>query len=482
MKDILVESRKTLKSTHGLDTTNHVDYKNMLINDEAYEVYKSSLFESITKKADRRVVNEMADSMRESLLESVNNTYQITPYEVLSLPILSVFWPRLIAKELVTVMPIDAPEVIKPFLTPYFVDNANNRVDAPAMNYQSYGPMVKKSDGANFAPGAAVDLMAANGLTPSTTSIERTFTIYKIEDGSANTTDLNIRMDVDGNFSAAVSINGVADFISGHLDYDSGIIQVLSANGVVTKIYYACTFSLEQNVLNKKVKFDIEKKNLRVEDQEISAEWTVQLEQDLKSLWDLDFQSRIVSIIGEQMALDVDNKIITNLFDGINQFAPTSHIDTFDITPPSGYSWGPLYWYRNVLQKLSKLSATVYADTNIGMANVLALNPIDASIFEALGEFNYDGSAGDGGSIGYGVGTLSAKWKVLVSTVIPQGKGILIHKPTDEYKMIYAFAPYRPSVMIPYPLGSTPSLTVLSRNAHLLYRPNGGAILNFIQS
>lgn len=112
-------------------------------------------------------------------------------------------------------------------------------------------------------------------------------------------------------------------------------------------------------------------------------------------------------------------------------------------------------------------------------ANVIACNPLDASIYENLNEFKYNGTSTEDGDLGYESATVAnGKWKILVSPVVPQGKNIVIYKPVEEIRAVYIFAPYVPAVLTPYPLGNVPSLTVLSRYGAQLVRPNGIAILN----
>jgi hypothetical protein len=193
--------------------------------------------------------------------------------------------------------------------------------------------------------------------------------------------------------------------------------------------------------MNTKITPTLDKPRLTIEDQQVSADWTIQLEQDANALYDLDIQSAIIDILGQQMALDTDTLILKDILRVANGL-DASHIDTFSQTPPAGYTLGPVYWYQNILQKLMKLSARVYTDTNIGEANVIAANPMDAAIFESLNKFSFDGKGSDGGAVGYTSGNLAQRWKVFSSPIVPEGKCILMHKPTDFLRVIYVWAPY----------------------------------------
>jgi hypothetical protein len=136
-------------------------------------------------------------------------------------------------------------------------------------------------------------------------------------------------------------------------------------------------------------------------------------------------------------------------------------------------------WLENILPPLNELSAAIYTDTNIAAGNTIACNPLDAAVFESLQEFRYTGKSDENGDLGYESATVAnGKWKILVSSVVPQGKSVVVFKPVEELKAVFIFAPYVPAVLSPYPLGNKPSLTILSRYGTQLVRPQGIAILN----
>ena len=488
-RQILMESRQSMKKIHKLDLTNLTDYKNMLVNDSAFETYKASHMESVAPR-NVEALDKMVDNTRLKLLESINTVSQLSPYETLAMPILFAFYPRLVAKELVTIRNINKPDVLMPFMNYDFVKPDGTVIGrAPYMNNISFGPSVSMLDNKSVSLGQT-DVLADNSLTSDVTSVERTMAFYKVTatiGGTSESVNVAIKPTIDGNFHANVDMPTTGTLVvSGIIDFEHGIVdlsafEVGGAPVTVCKLFYTASFSLEQNVLNARVKPTIEKIRLIVEDQEVSADWTIQLEQDFSALFDVDIQSQIIDILGKQMALDLDNKILGHIFQVANGLA-SSHQLTFDRTPASGYTLGPVYWYENILEKLTKLSAQIYTDTNIGEGNVLAANPIDAAIFESLNKFSFDGKGADGGSIGYNTGSLAQRWKIFSTPIVPQGKMLMMHKPTDILQSIYVFAPYQPAVMSPYPLGNTPSLTILSRNARNFYRPEGSAILNIITS
>ncbi|MCK5606003.1 hypothetical protein KAR91_29160, partial [Candidatus Pacearchaeota archaeon] len=108
MKEILTEVYKTTKKISGIDPSKPGNMKAILVDDSAFEVYVTGLAESIENKKDRAAFVMLAENTRVNLLE--NSMFQINPYETLTLPILRVFYPKLVAKEAVTVSPMDKPE------------------------------------------------------------------------------------------------------------------------------------------------------------------------------------------------------------------------------------------------------------------------------------------------------------------------------------------------------------------------------------
>jgi len=480
MKDtkyMLSEAYQITKKVSGINPGNPAQFKEVLVDDNAFKTYCMALAESMDQNTKEEFMI-LAENTRKALLE--NSMYQLNPYETLVVPILSIFYPRLIARELVTVTPIDKPEVIKAFLKPSFKRwNDPNTYTAPSVNQDiSIGPGLDVAAGASANVPGTTDILAVLGLTSDVAHLQKDFMIYRVEDGAGNHTDVQITPTVDGTISASVEIAGNPDTLLGQVDYLNGTVTLSSSNGVVARAYYTVTASLEENTINPKMYLDVEKIRIPVKDRQISAEWSIQMQQDLKALFDIEIQAELVTIIGQQIALDIDREIINQLFFAAENLAGASHSDAFSKTPPPTFTWGQKQWFENILPKIANLSAVIYNDTNIGEGNIIACNPVDAAIFESLNEFSYVGSGMEGGNLGYRSAVISGgRWKVVTSAIVPQGKMLLVYKPDVEMKVVYYYMPYVPAVLTPFPLGQKPSLTIISRYGQALIRPAGLAEL-----
>ena len=481
MKEILVEAYRTTKKKSGIDPSKPGNMKQILADDTAFSTYVSSLAESIENKKDRENFTILAENTRVNLLE--NSMFQINPYESLTLPILRVFYPKLVAKEAVTVSPMDKPECIKAFLTATFSPaNSATQYTAPVTSTDiSGGPGIGTPIAATIAVPTATagfDVLNAMGLVKSQAHLERDFQITGVSTDGTAFVDVSIVPAVEGHFSSSVTIGGAADVISGKVDYLNGTVCISSAAAVVTEVRYQVTCSLEENRVNPSIKLSVDKIRLYAKDRQISANWTINMEQDMRALFDVSMQAEIVNLLGQQIALDIDREIVNALLTANTRLNAASHTGLFYRNPPSTYSWGIKYWHENITPVLNSLSAQVYTDTNIEAANTILANPLDVAILEDLNGFAYTGTSSADGDLGYRQATVAGgKWRVLTSAVVTQGTMLVVYKPAEELKSIYFYSPYVPAVLHPYPLTATPSLTILSRYANALVRSNGIAAL-----
>ncbi len=475
MKEILTEVYRTVKKTSGIDPSKPGNLKQILVDDAAFKTYVTGLAESIENKKDRETFTMLAENTRINLLE--NSMFQINPYESLTLPILRVFYPKLVAKEAVTVSPMDKPECVKAFIRATFSpSNSVTQYAAPVVGTDiSGGPSIGTPVTATMpVPSTAYDVLNVAGITSTQAHLERDFEITAVSADGTAWTDVSIIPAVEGHFSSSVTIGASSDVISGMVDYLNGTVAVSSATGLVTSVRYQVTCSLEENRINPKVTLTVDKVRLYAKDRQISANWTINMEQDMRALFDVSMQAELVNLLGQQIALDIDREIINALITGNLRLNAATHQGSFDRTPPGGYTWGTKYWHENIIPVLNTLSAQIYTDTNMEAGNTILANPLDVAILEDLQGFNYTGTSSADGDLGYRSATVSGgKWRVLTSAVVTQGTMLVVYKPAEELRCVYLYCPYVPAVLHPFPLGYTPALTILSRYATSLVRSNG---------
>ena len=485
---LLKESYSFTKKSTGIDPSKPGAIRQILVSDHSFDTYVNTLAEGLQGR-DLAGFKVLAENTRTALLE--NSMYGLNPYETLALPLLRVYFPKTIAKELVTVIPMSKPEIIRGFIKATFKRFGDSKTyTAPSNTDITGGPSVTVPL-TNTVKVGQTDILALAGVNSDISHIEKTFMITGVVLDGENV-ECQITPTVDGTFATTVSKadGSVQDTLTGRINYLTGVLETTSVGGKIEAVAFSATLSLEENTINPRAEFSIEKMRMVAKDREISTSWTIQMQQDIKALFDVELQSELVSVMGQQIVLDIDREIVNNLLYACQRLNGKTHNQTFDINPGSykadsaiGYAWGPKQWMENVLPVINKLSAACYTDTNIAAANVIACNPLDATVFESLQEYRFNGSSTEDGDLGYESATVAnGKYKILISSVVPQGKAILVYKPSEDVKSIYVHAPYVPCVLSPYPLGNTPSATILSRYANQLLRPAGISVLNLIDS
>lgn len=479
MKEMLMEVYRTTKKVTGIDPSKPGNLKQILVDDDAFNTYMDGLSESLTP-ADKACFKTLAENTRINLLE--RSMFNINPYETLTLPVLRVFYPKLVAKEAVTTSPIDKPEAMKTIISAYFTpSHSSTEYTGPVTGTDiSQGRAIGTPVTAVMpVPSEDYDVLNVASLSSDQAHLERDFEITGVSiDGTAYTT-VSITPAVEGHFSQAVTLaDGTEDVVSGKVDYLNGTVDVSATTATVTYIRYEVTCSLEENKINPSVRLAFDKVRLYTKDRQITTNWTINLEQDVRALFDLSIQAEMVNVLGQQIALDIDREIVNALITANTNLNAASHSATFAKTPGATYVWGTKYWHENIIPVLNQLSAQIYTDTHMDQGNTILANPLDAAVLEDLQTFNYTGTSSVDGDLGYRSATVGGgKWKVLTSAVVPQGSMIVVYKPVDELKCVYLYCPYVPAVLHPYPLGYTPSLTILSRYANNMVRSNGVAVL-----
>lgn len=486
-KELLKESYSFTRKSTGIDPSKPGSFRDLIVSDQNFDTYTNSLAEGLNSR-DIPAFKLLAENTRMQLLE--NSMYGLNPYETLALPLLRVYFPKTIARELVTVIPMNKPEIIRGFVKATFKRFGDSKsYMAPSNTDITGGPSVTVPV-AEAVDLGTIDILALAGVNAEIAHIEKTFLITGVV-VNGETVPMNVSPTVDGTISATVSAtDGTTDTLTGRINYLTGVLELASVGAKITKVAFTCTLSLEENTINPRAQFSIEKMRMVAKDRQISSEWTIQMQQDVKALFDVELQSELVAVMGQQLVLDIDREIVNSLLFTCERLNGKLHNDTFDVNPGSyksgsavGYAWGPKQWMENVLPKINKLSAAIYNDTNIQTANVIACNPLDATIFESLQEYKYNGSSSDDGDLGYESATVAnGKYKVLISQVVPQGKMIMTYKPAEDVKAVWVHAPYVPCVMSPYPLGNNPTCTLLSRYGNQLVRPQGISVLSIIDS
>jgi hypothetical protein len=475
---VLTESYDVVSTVHDIDPMKQFD--KVIIDNQVFDTYINALTESLDADSST-FMKSTAPNIRQKILLEAQTFGTINPYQKMLFPLFRVFFPRLIAKEAITLGSIDAPSVVKYFIRYVMELNDGTKIDLPSYTSNPAMPIPATALDLNYTGNVKTDLVGLTGDAAQAT-VNRTFKLATVTDADGNVTEVNVQASVDGGINAPVTLgNGTTDVIVGHIDYQTGELVLSAAYGNAKQATVSGTISTELNTNNRRVAMVTDKINIETQDKELQTNWTIDLEQDAKALLDVDLKSEMIAILGAQIATEIDAEVINDLV----MVAETQHpaaVDQFSTNPPANYAFGPKSWHENVIPVINKISNTIYNDTNIGQGNVILLNPLDATVLQSLDVYTAMNLNNNGELIGgaYEMGTIQNKWKVLISPLVPKGKAPIVLRTDNEKTAVYTLFYYQPLYIQPFPLGTVPSLTLKSRYARTLIRKEGIGLLRFV--
>jgi hypothetical protein len=221
----------------------------------------------------------------------------------------------------------------------------------------------------------------------------------------------------------------------------------------------------------------------------LKAKWSPELGQDLNAYHNLDAEVELTSILSEQIALEIDREILSDLVKGATAgvYHWSRHAGKF-VDRTSGEEIGantaaPDFtgtvseWYETLIETINDVSAQIHRKTLRGGANFIVCSPEVANILEFTAGFraSVTGDA-DSGTVGaVKTGSLSKKWDVYVDPYFPRNVVLAGRKGGSFLESGYVYAPYVPLQVTPTIFGVedfVPRKGVMTRYAKKMVRPD----------
>jgi len=380
-------------------------------------------------------------------------------------PILRRVFPNLIANEIVSVQPMTAPVGAVFFLDyvygstkggttqgnvfprdfdkDYGSEYINGEALATGNATPDYGP----------ANAALVANLAWNPVRPLNSSLG-----FKVMISEVTPLGVVVQSATDdgaGGFTGAGT---------GLLNYSNGSLTAFrftTAPGVGNQIkaYYFYDGELSGKVAQ--INLDVKKAPVEAQPRRLKALWSSEAAEDLRTLHGLDAETELVSAVAQEIALEIDREIISDLVQ-----ASTGTTATFDKIPPAGIA--EIDHLRAMITQISTVSNLIHKKTLRSPANFIVTSPeISAllsqltthgdfrSLYTSSGESPYGpadmprplSSAGQFGI--YKVGTLMNKWLVYEDPFFTRDQMLIGLKGSSYLDAGYVWAPYIPLQVTP---------------------------------
>ncbi len=221
----------------------------------------------------------------------------------------------------------------------------------------------------------------------------------------------------------------------------------------------------------------------------LKAKWTPELGQDLNAYHNLDAEVELTSILSEQIALEIDREILSDLVNGATagtyywSRSPGLFVDRTTGAAVSSGTVAPDFtgtvseWYETLIETINDVSAQIHRKTLRGGANFCVVSPEIANVLEFTAGFRANVTAdADKGDIGaVKVGSLNRKFDVIVDPYFPRNAVLVGRKGSSFLESGYVYAPYVPLQTTPTIFGPedfVPRKGVMTRYGKKMVRPD----------
>lgn len=398
-------------------------------------------------------------------LTEETRTVNVGSFTKFIFPVLRRVFPNLIANEIVSVQPMTAP-IGAVFFLDYVYGSTKGATTAGNVFPRDFdrdysgefvnGEPLAAGDGTNFGGvGAALGAtLAWTPVRPLDTS--RGFSVVIRDIDATGATVQEATFD-----AAGTGVTG--DATAGTLNHANGSITgflftAAPASGNQIKAYYY--YDGELNTKVPEIRLDVKKAPVEAIPRRLKALWSSEAAEDLRAFHGLDAETEIVSIIAQEIALEIDREIINDLF-----LSSTGTTGAFNRIPPAGIS--EIDHLRALITQISTVSNLIHKKTLRAPANWIVTSPEISALLTQLtthGDYKpiWSGDMNPGSPIDpmrprtqhgqfsiYKTGTLMNKWMVYEDPFFPRDKMMIGLKGGSFLESGFVWAPYVPLQVTP---------------------------------
>jgi hypothetical protein len=214
----------------------------------------------------------------------------------------------------------------------------------------------------------------------------------------------------------------------------------------------------------------------------LKAQWTPEFAQDLNAYHSIDAEAELTSVLSEYISMEIDLEILDMLItsadttDSWNVKIGVTADGTAEADSSTQY-YTRMSWFQTLGIKLQKVSNIIHQKTLRGGANFMVVSPKVSTILESIPGFAAD-SAGDASKYNMGVqkiGAINNRYTVYKNPYMLENTILMGYKGNQFLETGAVFAPYIPLIMTPLvydPISFTPRKGIMTRYAKKMVRPD----------
>jgi hypothetical protein len=276
---------------------------------------------------------------------------------------------------------------------------------------------------------------------------------------------------------------------AGNLGFDFAISDNLVDGTALGAIKGAEAWEMEKSEDLPEITIKVDSAAITASTRKLKASWTPELAQDLNAYHNLDAEVELTGILSEQIALEIDQEILSDLIAGasasklywsrrpglfVNRLTGE---DATSLASPPDFTGSVSEWYETLVETINDVSADIHRKTLRGGANFLVCGPEVANILEFTSGFRasvtHDDATGSVGAVQ--VGSINKKWDLHVDPYFPRNVILVGRKGGSFLESGFVYAPYVPLQVTPTIFDTqdfTPRKVVMIRYGKKMVRPD----------
>jgi len=388
--------------------------------------------EGVDNDHERAVLSQLYENTFNWLnrLNESTRTLQVGSFEKFVFPILRALMANLIASELVTVSPLDAPTGLVFYFDVVYGSSKGSIVRGTKMYDVRTGP----SRNVHYTDEVIQQeqLGAGDGATAQFGGGAAAFAYTPIRPGTVIITDGTQRVSDDGNGNLVGDIGEGVNTIA----YNTGVYDVTFAVVIVNGNAVTATYEYNSEANEGTPEIDLQLTSAPVvaRTQKLRARWSLEAQQDFQAYHGINAEVELVAYMANEIAKELNYKIIRHLA----QVASSAAI-TWDRTPPLNVPW---IWHKESLyDALIQQSNAIFSGTQRAQGNWIVASVEVCNVIETLSKFQSIGVGSSGLAGVKKIGTLG-EFTIFKDPTFYSSEWLMGHKGSSFLDTGYIHAPY----------------------------------------
>ena len=455
------------------------------------------------KKILEQLIRNQVTVLKETM---VNTNLDIDVYDKVIFPIIRKVWPNLIANNIVTVHPMDAPTGLLRMLRTYKEEPASTEKELPPTTDSVTSFPTAHSNENKGAVSAALGYR----FTLSNVPVMPATLVITFDGTAGNYYNATVVADADGKLWWSAQFGGDhyrpqdagEPRITGKVNWNTGEVELAFATDPSGAGNILASYNVYAGIMSpREVRIALEKHPIYAATRKLKAKWEFEMEQDMAALHDLDTATELVNLMSNVVLTEIDFEILSDLnyfvsstTDGGDMWDGGGAIDTnlvFDGNNPADWYQGKKSWYETIIIDINKASSKVFDANFHAGVNFCVVSPRVGAVLKSLNRFGADSAQVGASPFNIGtqkIGTLSDTYSVYESNAqkqISEFRMLLGYKGPDVSDSGYIYCPYIPITLGPMIYSETtgqPMRFVMTRYTKKAVRVNKYYIMLTLQN